>query len=45
MNIEPLEHGVKVQAFDGAVPFYLKSFSAASEPHHPLRSRHQAGHA
>jgi predicted glycogen debranching enzyme len=34
MNIEPLEHGVKVQAFDGAVPFYLKSFSAASEPHH-----------
>ena len=34
MNIEPLEHGVKVQAFDGAAPFYLKSLSAACEPRH-----------
>ena len=34
MNIEPLGHGVKVQAFDGAAPFYLKSSSAACEPRH-----------
>jgi predicted glycogen debranching enzyme len=34
MKIEPLEHGVKVQAFDGAAPFYLKSLSAACEPRH-----------
>jgi len=34
MNIEPLEHGIKVQAFDGAAPFYLKSSSVACEPRH-----------
>ena len=34
MQIEPVEHGVKVQAFDGAAPFYLKSSSAACEPRH-----------
>jgi predicted glycogen debranching enzyme len=34
MNIEPVEHGVKVRAFDGAVPFYLRSSAATCEPHH-----------
>jgi predicted glycogen debranching enzyme len=34
MNIEPVEHGVKVQAFDGAAPFHLKSSAATCEPHH-----------
>jgi len=34
MNIEPVEHGVKVRAFDGAAPFYLKSSAATCEPHH-----------
>ena len=34
MNIEPLEHGIKVQAFDGATPFYLNSVSGTCEPRH-----------
>jgi len=34
MNIAPLESGVKVLAFDGATPFYLKSSLATCEPRH-----------
>ncbi|HEV1992788.1 MAG TPA: amylo-alpha-1,6-glucosidase, partial [Candidatus Acidoferrum sp.] len=34
MNIAPVEHGVKVLAFDGTTPFYLKSSAAAREPRH-----------
>jgi predicted glycogen debranching enzyme len=34
MKIEPVEHGLKVQAFDGATLFYLKSAAATCEPHH-----------
>ncbi len=32
MNISPVEHGVKVLAFDGATPFYLKSYASTCEP-------------
>jgi len=34
MNIAPVENGVRVLAFDGAIPFYLKSSSATCEPRH-----------
>jgi predicted glycogen debranching enzyme len=34
MNIAPVQHGVKVQAFDGAIPFYLKSSASTCEPRH-----------
>ena len=34
MNIAPVEHGVRVLAFDGATPFYLKSSASTCEPHH-----------
>jgi predicted glycogen debranching enzyme len=34
MNITPVEHGVHVQAFDGATPFYLKSSASNGEPRH-----------
>ena len=34
MNIAPVEHGVRVQAFDGATPFYLKSTASICEPRH-----------
>jgi len=34
MNIAPVEHGVRVQAFDGATPFYLKSIASTCEPRH-----------
>jgi len=34
MNIEAYANGVKIVAFDGAVPFYLKSASASCEPQH-----------
>jgi len=34
MRVEPVEHGVRVVAFDGAAPFYLKSVEAACEPRH-----------
>jgi predicted glycogen debranching enzyme len=34
LQIDPVEKGLKVTAFDGAVPYYLKSDSASCEPHH-----------
>ncbi|HEY6269590.1 MAG TPA: amylo-alpha-1,6-glucosidase [Candidatus Acidoferrum sp.] len=34
MNITLEEQGVKVLAFDGAAPFYLKCSAATCEPHH-----------
>jgi len=34
MDIRPAEHGVRVLAFDGAAPFYLKSTAAACELRH-----------
>ena len=34
MHIEPVEHGVKVLALDGARPFYLKSSTATCQPRH-----------
>jgi predicted glycogen debranching enzyme len=34
MNITTVEHGVAVQAFEGAIPFYLKSSAATCEPRH-----------
>jgi predicted glycogen debranching enzyme len=34
MNIAPVENGVRVLAFDGAIPFYLKSTSSTCEPRH-----------
>ncbi len=34
MNIAPIDRGVKVLAFDGATPFYLKSSAATGEPRH-----------
>lgn len=34
MNITPVEHGVKVVAFDGATPFYLKSSASTCELRH-----------
>ena len=34
MDIRPVEHGIQVQAFDGATPFYLKSPSASCELRH-----------
>src|SRR6266478_5759702 len=34
MHIDPVEHGIRVVAFDEAAPFYLKSVEAACEPRH-----------
>jgi predicted glycogen debranching enzyme len=34
MNITPVEHGLAVQAFDGATPFYMKSSASTCEPRH-----------
>jgi predicted glycogen debranching enzyme len=34
MRVEPVERGVKVVAFDGATPFYLRSAGAACEARH-----------
>jgi predicted glycogen debranching enzyme len=34
MRIDPVENGVKVVAFDGATPFYLKCAGATCEPRH-----------
>jgi predicted glycogen debranching enzyme len=34
MKIEPLEKGIRVVAFEGATPFFLKSASASFEPRH-----------
>jgi predicted glycogen debranching enzyme len=32
MNIQPVNHGLRVTAFDGATPFYLLSVESAREP-------------
>jgi len=34
MRIEPSQHGVRIQAYDGAVPFYLQSADALVAPQH-----------
>jgi len=34
MNIEPVQHGLRVDAFSGATPFYLLSADASAEPAH-----------
>ncbi len=34
MNIAPIDRGVKVRAYDGATPIYLKSSAAGCEPRH-----------
>jgi len=34
MNVTPIEQGVKVLAFEGATPFYLKCNAATCEPRH-----------
>lgn len=34
MSVEAIEHGLQVRAFDGAVPFYLKSSGATWAPQH-----------
>jgi predicted glycogen debranching enzyme len=34
MKIQPVKHGVMIQAFDDATPFYLKSTGASCEPRH-----------
>jgi predicted glycogen debranching enzyme len=34
MDITPVEHGLRIAAFDGATPFYVLSGSAAARPAH-----------
>jgi predicted glycogen debranching enzyme len=34
MRVDPVEHGVRVVAFDGAKPFYLRSAQAACDARH-----------
>jgi predicted glycogen debranching enzyme len=34
MHVEPVEHGLRVTAFDGATPFYLLSDAAEATPQH-----------
>jgi len=34
MNVEPVEHGLRIIAFEGATPFYVLSASASGEPAH-----------
>jgi predicted glycogen debranching enzyme len=34
MKIEPVQDGVKISAFDGAIPFYLRGPGAQCEPRH-----------
>ena len=34
MKIDPAKNGVKVQTFEGATPFYLKSSASTCEPRH-----------
>jgi len=34
MSLEPVENGLRVTAFDGATPFYLKSAGASVQPRH-----------
>lgn len=49
MSIQPTKHGVRVEAFDGAVPFYLLSANADINPRHDwyhnyfLRVEHDRG--
>jgi predicted glycogen debranching enzyme len=34
MNVEPVEHGLRIVAFESATPFYLLAASASEEPAH-----------
>jgi len=34
MKVEPVSHGIRITAFDGAIPFYILSAGAAFEPRH-----------
>jgi predicted glycogen debranching enzyme len=34
MSVDPIEHGVRVTAFEGAQPFYLRSTTGTAEPRH-----------
>jgi predicted glycogen debranching enzyme len=34
MSVEPIENGLRIDAFDGATPFYLKSAGASVQPRH-----------
>jgi predicted glycogen debranching enzyme len=34
MNVEQVEHGLRISAFEGAIPFYLLSASASADPAH-----------
>ncbi len=34
MNVEPVEHGLRIVAFEGAIPFFLLSSSASGLPAH-----------
>ncbi len=34
MSVEPVENGLKITAFEGATPFYLKSAGASVQPRH-----------
>ena len=34
MIVEPVENGLRIRAFDGATPFYLKSAGACVQPRH-----------
>ena len=34
INVEPVEHGLRIVAFESATPFYLLSASASEEPAH-----------
>ena len=34
MSVEPVENGLRIRAFEGATPFYLKSAGASMQPRH-----------
>jgi predicted glycogen debranching enzyme len=34
ISVEPVENGLRIRAFDGATPFYLKSAGASVQPRH-----------
>ena len=34
MSVEPVENGLRIRAFEGATPFYLKSAGASVQPRH-----------
>ncbi len=34
MRVDPIENGLKIQAFEGATPFFLKSAGASVQPRH-----------